>query len=151
MNSKYDYQLKLEESCDEQNKNFDPNSYQDLKKGKLNDIVVCDYTKVTVNIQFNDLFVPAQPGDSICILPHWFELFDPVKSSYIKGEGIQNIYLSYDLMNTLPGNYAINGNPDNACGKVLLTIRKRKQGILTIDTMTVQFYPKQTRVIPVKW
>lgn len=150
-NSKYDYRFVLEESYGVKNTNFDPSLYRDITKGSTNDIVICDYTKGTVDIQFTGLFSPANPGDSLCILPSWPGLFDPVKHDYITGEGLATICLAYNSANTFPANHLITGQPDKACGTVHLTIRKRKKGILSIDTMTVHFPPRKTTTIPITW
>jgi hypothetical protein len=147
----YHYFIDLTEIWGSSTKQFDRNAFASLDKGNANERVISDYTKGTANIQFNNLFQPAQSGDSICILPDWHELYDPQYNQNITGEGIENIYISYNVSNNLPNNFSINGYPEHAGGKVLLNIRKRKLGILTLDTMTIQFYPKQTTTIFINW
>jgi hypothetical protein len=150
MNSNYDYIIRLTETWGVKNTTFDSHDYKNLNKGKTNDIIVGDYTKGTVNLQFNNLFMPAQSGDSISILPVWYDLFDPRTDQLIKGEGIQNFSLSYDRFNHSLNNYDFTYE-DETCGKVFLTIRKRKLGVLTLDTMTIQFYPQRKTLVPVNW
>lgn len=149
--SMYHYFINLTEIWGSSTKQFDRNDFASLDKGNSNERIISDYTKGTFKIQFNNLFQPAQSGDSICILPDWYELFDPQYNQIIRGEGIDNIYITYDVSSTLPSNFSINGYPEHAGGKVLLNIRKRKLGILTLDTMTIQFYPKKTTSIFINW
>jgi hypothetical protein len=150
-NSKFEYVYRITEAWGSKNTNTDPAKYDNIRKGKANDFVICDYTKGTASVRFSNLFVPAQQGDSLSVLTYWYDLYDPFEESYIKGDGIYDFSLVYDPAVNLPVNYSFSSYPDQAGGKVLLTIRKRKLGVLTLDTVTVQFYPKKTTVIPINW
>lgn len=150
LNAKYIYKAVLTEAWGEP---LFSDGYGSKEINKLgdNNILLGDYTKGTAKIQFSNLFTPAQSGDSISIVPEWASLPDPVTGSPVISTGFENYHLAYDNTKILPPNYSINTYANQACGKALLRIKKRKMGIVTKDTLTVQFYPKQTTIILVNW
>jgi hypothetical protein len=149
-NENYEYGFRINEIWGSDKVDYDYGTYDRFQKGKTNSLVKCDYTKGASNIHITNLFIPGASGDSLILIPEWYDLYDPQQQTWIKSEGMQKIQLAFDDDANLRGDVNI-ANGSLAAGKVKLTVRKRKMSSVTVDTFSVQFYPKQTTNVIINW
>jgi hypothetical protein len=119
-----------------------------LSKGKENDWLMTDYADGYLQIQYNNLLSPSQPGDSLIIGISTAEYYDPVAGFSQGGGSVFGDYSFHDVNN--PPNFpaVMLFNPTKTLGgRKIAKIRKRKLGNVTTLLDTIKFIPDKQNYI----
>lgn len=122
-----------------------------LKKGGAQDWIVTDYGDGTVQLQYKNLFNPAQIGDSLYAIATRESFYDPIAGHDVGGGGVNNNSIqSFDPGQIYPP--IIDATyPTKASGVFVIKTRKRKLGVVSTRVDTVKAYPNKTTIIEINW
>ncbi|MBL7932807.1 MAG: hypothetical protein JNL60_12935 [Bacteroidia bacterium] len=146
-----DYGFRLLRIWGDPNPSYDPAGALEISPKRGNLIRFSDKTKGSATIRITKLFQPAVAGDSLIILFNWFDLPDPFNKTSVRGGGLNGLQYVYEAGGTIQGDQTIESGAEQVFGKAKMTIKKRKQGNVTITNHIIQFYPRQTTRIDIEW
>ncbi len=117
--------------------------------GETNQLVLLDDINGEFAIQYNNLFNPSINGDSLVVIPKRLEFPNP-KGGAVGGGGVSG-----------GGTFVSNGNnnypavfsntPDKLSGIIVINIRKRKLGVLSLISDTIKAYPNKFTKAQINW
>jgi len=123
-----------------------------LEVGKDQDWLITDYADGYLQVQYNNLLNPSQPGDSLIVGIITTVYFAPIVNHNQGGGGVF-VAFPYHDSNNPPNNPAILLlNPIKTLGGLkTVTIHKRKFNIVSDTVYNVKVYPNQTTTVQINW
>lgn len=123
-----------------------------LEVGKDQDWLMTDYADGYLQVQYNSLLNPSQPGDSLTIGIITTVYYDPIVNHTQGGGGVFGNWNFHDASN--PPNYppSFSSDPIKTRGGLkTVTIHKRKFNVVTDTVYNVKVYPNQTTTVQINW
>lgn len=117
--------------------------------GKSTEVILIDDLPRTFIIEYNKLFSPSIPGDSLIVFPKRLEFPNP-KGGTVGGGGVSG---GGKCVSSGTNNYpdTFSGQPNKLSGIVVLSIRKRKLGVLTTTFDTIIALPNTITKAQINW
>ena len=111
-----------------------------------------DFADGFIQVQYNNPLNPSQLNDSLIVGIYTAGYYDPVSEENIQGGGGIFSGAPYYGCNGYPFPPVVTTSVVKSPGsRLIVYIRKRKMGIVTISNDTVKAYPHQTTIIPINW
>ncbi len=121
-----------------------------LTKGKTQEVLLTDYIETYVKMQYNNVFNPGMSGDSLKCSVEQSLYYDPVSGGTQGGGGIGGISIDYNTYYPFPS-VSVTSPVKIYANRLIVSIRKRKMGVVTTSLDTIKAYPNQTTVVQVNW